>query len=109
MSMADAQKNSISSVTSSGGLIDRETTVRAETKSVPSSVSDSLKDLSQAVDDLDLRTETREDDDFATSESRSQSAEPPRISRHLSGQSDGLGPLVPAPSRRQVSPLFNSN
>ena len=103
MNMDDVDKNNISSVTSSGELIDEGKTVTPEVKSEQSSLSDSLKDLSPAVEDLDLRTENHDDDDFTTSESRSQSAEPPRASRHLSGQSDSLGPLVPAPSRRQVS------
>ena len=76
-------------------------------ESESSSSTNSLKDLSPVMENLDLKTDPHPDDDIAQIESRSQSAEPPRLmrhlsGRHLSGQTDSLAPLLPPQTRRQV-------
>ena len=76
-------------------------------ESESSSSTNSLKDLSPVMENLDLKTETNLEDDIAQIESRSHSAEPPRIlrhlsGRHLSGQNDSLASLLPPQTRRQV-------
>ena len=76
-------------------------------ESESSSSTNSLKDLSPVMENLDLKTVTNLEDDIAQIESRSHSAEPPRIlrhlsGRHLSGQNDSLASLLPPQTRRQV-------
>ena len=61
----------------------------------------SLKDLSPVAEDICLSGENHVNDNLIPTESRSQSAEPPKSS-HLSGQGDTLGPLIPPIPRRQV-------
>ena len=61
----------------------------------------SLKDLSPVAEDICLSGENHVNDNLIPTESRSQSAEPPKSS-HLSGQVDTLGPLIPPIPRRQV-------
>ena len=99
--MTDHRRNDPRSITAAGDVIQEEKII-TPVLSGQSSLTNSLKDLSPVVDDLCLTRDDGEDDDIPQLESRSHSAEPLRGTRHLSGQSDTLGPLVPPPPRRQV-------
>jgi len=83
-------------------------------ESESSSSTNSLKDLSPVMENLDLKTVTNLEDDIAQIESRSHSAEPPRIlrhlsGRHLSGQNDSLASLLPPQTRRQRTVSTSAN
>ena len=106
--MADHRKKDVRSVNSAGDVIDEEI-ITTPVLSEESSLTNSLKDLSPVVEELCLSRENREDDDIPQIESRSQSAEPLRSSRHLSGPNDSIGPLVPPLPRRQVVIWYRVN
>ena len=94
-------KDNVMLPTEAGDVVNKQK-LTTPVLSEQTSSANNLKDLSPVAEDICLSGENHVDDNLIPTESRSQSAEPPKGGHHLSGQGDTLGPLIPPIQRRQV-------